>query len=160
MSDGNVRVRDHLRHLGFHVVVIHPKSVADVSRSILLIGIAVGKKKEATRLSADFTTRLKQLTTNAGRGHKTFYEVWHNPYMIPGRETFLADLIRQAGALPIGQTMKGDWPTVEREWLLTQQPEVILVKNAIRQQFYLNNHLWKHTPAVKKKAGLRDSQRR
>ena len=35
MSDGNVSVRDHLQHLGFRVLVIHPKSVADVVDSIL-----------------------------------------------------------------------------------------------------------------------------
>ena len=150
MSDGNVSARDHLRQLGFHVVVIHPKSVADVAQSILSIGKAVGRSREAERVSADFTKRLKQLTTIDGTRQKTFYEVWHKPFMIPGSKTFLADLLRRAGTQPIGQVMSGDWPTVEREWLVTQQPDVILVKSQSRREFFLNSAIWQHTPAVRK----------
>ena len=150
MSDGNVSVRDHLQHLGFRVLVIHPKSVADVVDSILSIGRTLGRSTEAKRLSTDFKKRLEQVRQIGRSGLKTFYEVWHKPFMIPGHKTFLADLLRRAGAQPIGQSMSGDWPTVEREWLIIQQPEVILVKSKARQQFYLNSRIWQHTPAVKK----------
>jgi len=127
MSNGNTKVRDRLRRLNIPVIVIHPKTVDDIADSMRRLGVAVGYETRAEHAAQAFEKRLMQLSKKGQGAISVLYEVASKPMRIPGQTTFLADLIRHAGGIPIGHADQGDWPMVNREWVLTRNPDVMLV---------------------------------
>jgi iron complex transport system substrate-binding protein len=57
---------------------------------------------------------------------KVLFVVWYRPLITVGPNTFIADVIRAAGGIPIGENLKGEWPRLTLEELLPQRPGVIL----------------------------------
>jgi iron complex transport system substrate-binding protein len=57
---------------------------------------------------------------------KVLFVVWYRPLITVGPGTFIADVIRAAGGIPIGENLKGEWPRLTLEELLPLSPDVIL----------------------------------
>ena len=151
MSDGNLKTRDKLRALGVEVMVIHPRKVADIAQSMRRLGHALHRSPAANAIADKFEEDLRAMTATSMNSERVMYEVWHKPLMIPGPQTFLADIIRRAGGQPIKTTIAGDWPRVDLEWAITQNPTLILTQNLKRRQYYLNDKTpWRAVKAVRK----------
>ena len=150
MIDGDLKVKQRLESLGIKIVVIHPKTVREIASSMRFLGQITNRGKQADDRSQSFLNALKTLDNSRTRPRRILYEVWNQPLIIPGPKTFLADLIRLSGGLPIGGQLSGSWPQVDLEWAMSQNPEFILVRNAERKTYFLNSPIWRETSAVKK----------
>jgi len=150
MSDGNLKTRDKLRTLGVEVMVIHPRKVADIAKSMRRLGQALHRSHAADAIADKFEQDLRGMTATSINSEKVMYEVWHKPLMIPGPQTFLADIIRRAGGQPMKTTIAGDWPRVDLEWAISQNPTLILTQSPKRRRYYLNEKApWRAVNAVR-----------
>ena len=121
-----------LRSVGLAVVVLYAPSVEAVYKDIELIGQASGRSVEAAaivgRMQAEFDN-VKAAVAGLP-APRVFYELDATGAIYgPADESFLAEMIERAGAIPItsGSTNKYD---ISVERLIQQDPEVILLADA------------------------------
>lgn len=104
------------------------RSLDDIPRAIHEVGRIVRHSGEADAMAAQMAARIGQLrstpaSTNAPR---VFVEIWSDPLMTAGRDSFVADLIRLAGGRNVGDAAEQDYYEVSNEWVITQNPDVIV----------------------------------
>ncbi|MFN8011530.1 MAG: endonuclease III [Holophagaceae bacterium] len=82
-----------------------------------LFGLEGLAEERAAALEAALPARPRQ-------GPRTLVLIWHRPWMSAGPDTYLGDLVRQAGFTPIGPPR---WATLDEAGLRGQDPELILL---------------------------------
>ena len=125
-------VIDELAGLGYPVLVLYPESLDAVLDNIELVGTALNATTEAATVVADLQTRIdvvRHALPSAGIP-RVFYEVgvFEGAIYTAGEDSFLADVIAQAGGSPI----TGDALTtaIDLEDLVAADPELILLGDA------------------------------
>jgi iron complex transport system substrate-binding protein len=100
--------------------------------SIEHLGQILGHAAEARSLAAKLQVRIDGVEKRiAGQPKpKALFVVWYRPLITVGPNTFIADVIRAAGGIPVGADLKGEWPRLSLEELLAQNPDVILFPKA------------------------------
>ncbi|MDO5843931.1 MAG: cobalamin-binding protein [Methanocorpusculum sp.] len=144
---------DHLRQLGFTVIVIDQNTIADVYKAINTIGSACGKEKEAADLIGDMKNKIDEITkkvSSAETKPKVMHAMSVDPYWISGGNTFQDELIALAGGQNAFSDVDG-WGTVTLEKLITTDPEIILTdpgadmgtvgENTLQQAFFKDSRL-------------------
>jgi len=64
----------------------------------------------------------------AGRDRpRVLVEVWGTPLTTAGKDSFMNDLITMAGGVPLGADLPGSYVRVSTEWVLRENPDVILL---------------------------------
>jgi iron complex transport system substrate-binding protein len=120
---------DQLERLGIPLYGVTAGTLAGTLASIEDLGRILGRASEARSLVAEMQGRIDRLEKRiAGQPKpKVLFVVWYRPLITVGPGTFIADVIRAAGGLPIGENLKGEWPRLTLEELLPQDPGVILL---------------------------------
>ena len=121
-----------LTDLGYLVLVLYPRSLAEVSADIALVGEALDLQAEAAEVTATMAERVaavEDAVSGADRP-RIFYEVsiFEGTIYTAGEASFLASLIEIGGGDPI----TGDALTtaIALEDLVAADPEVILLGDA------------------------------
>ncbi|ASJ10784.1 iron ABC transporter ATP-binding protein [Thermococcus sp. P6] len=112
------------------VVIIDPKNITDIYRSIELLGKITNSEEEARRVVADMKAEVDYVTSMvAGEPKpKVLFITWWNPIWVPGNGTFQDDLIRLAGGENVFHDVNG-WAQVSMEQVLERDPEVIILSS-------------------------------
>jgi iron complex transport system substrate-binding protein len=121
-----------LDHIGLPVYVASdPHSVEEMIASVEHIGSALGAEKSAAALAGNLRGRLADLGRRlAGAApRRVLFIVWTEPLISVGRDTFIADALRRAGARSVIDT-KAEWPHVSLEEIVRMQPEVLVFASA------------------------------
>lgn len=128
-------VGEQLVELGIPVIVLHPESIQGVLDNADLLGRVTGTARGAADLKRQITAdisavdeRVKTLT--GAQRPLVYYEVWSNPIMTAGPNTFIHELITRAGGVNLGATATTAWPTLSLEELLSRQPQVMFYGHA------------------------------
>ena len=58
---------------------------------------------------------------------RIYVEVWGDPIMVVGPNTFLHDMVVLAGGIPLGEDLKKKYEQVSMEWAVAENPDVILI---------------------------------
>jgi iron complex transport system substrate-binding protein len=118
---------ESLERLGIPVYATDARTVEGMLESVRQIGALVGKEPEGDALAASLDARLDALRARlAGRAVKrVFFVVWQDPLITTGRNTFIADALRWAGARQVLR-LRQDWPHVSLEELVARQPEFLI----------------------------------
>ncbi len=66
-----------------------------------------------------------------------FHPIWKKPWMGIGRDTYVRDVLRCAGAVNVCDALEGRYPVVDPEWLRTQHVDVVV----------LPDEPWEFTPS-------------
>ena len=82
-----------------HVVVVHPRTVADNLGLYALLGGIFGRDEEAARLAAGFGQASAELAAVAARlpREAVLYPIWREPWMTVRRDTYIASMLAAAG---------------------------------------------------------------
>jgi iron complex transport system substrate-binding protein len=120
---------DQLERLGIPLYGVTASSLAQTLASIEDLGNILGRAAEARSLVAQMQARIARVEKRIeGQPKpKVLFVVWYRPLITVGPSTFIADVIREAGGIPIGENLKGEWPRLTLEELLPQDPAVILL---------------------------------
>jgi iron complex transport system substrate-binding protein len=152
-----------LEHLGIAVYATDPRTVEQVLSSTERLGRLIrggGAKVEGTDKGGELATQLRSrlgIVRDAIAGvapKSVFFVVWQEPLITVGRNTFLADALRWAGARPALAPAQ-DWPNVSLEAVIRAAPEYLIFSSddrakALQQIAGLRNQPgWKTLAAMR-----------
>lgn len=117
-----------LERLGIPLYGVAADTVEGTLASIEDLGKILGREAEARRLVQDLRNRraaVAQKVADRVRP-RVLYVVWYPPLITAGQSTFVSDVIRCAGGVPVVDGLAGDWPHLSLEEALRRDPDVIL----------------------------------
>ena len=120
-----------MEETGLVVLALRPATLEDIYANIQLVGRATNHAEEAKMLVADMRRRAEAVsavvaTIPDDERPTVFYEVWDDPLMTAGPNTFIGQLIELAGGQSIFADVTEDWPQVSAEVIVERNPTVIL----------------------------------
>ena len=128
-SQRSLEATDSLRNLGYNVLVLDPSNVSDVLQDILLVGRATDRYSEAVSLESELRQRIDDISSQAADATftpKVYNEIWAEPFMAAGPETFIDELITLAGGENIFHDATTRWPSVSSESIIEKNPDVMV----------------------------------
>jgi iron complex transport system substrate-binding protein len=146
---------DQLERMGIPLYGVTASTLAGTLSSIENLGQVLGHGPEAKMLVARLQARISRVekTSKGQPSPKVLFVVWYRPLITVGSKTFIADVIRAAGGIPVGDNLKGEWPRLNLEELLRRDPDVILLPKTDSFSPGLNEFRtlpgWKSLRAVK-----------
>ncbi|MGC8943841.1 MAG: helical backbone metal receptor [Caldisericia bacterium] len=144
----------NLKKLNINVLAFDPKNVDELFDLILKIGKLVDKREEANNLVSGMKEKKDLIIKKSEslKKKKVYLEIWNNPYMSVGENTYLNNLIEEVGGINIAKKAKGDWPILSQESIITENPEVIIIAYMGQNiEEILNRPGWENIDAVKNK---------
>lgn len=120
--DENTRAAaDALAAAGLKLLVLRIRSLKDCLAAYRQLGEAVGLPAAGREWADALQGCLKP---RPRRGPRTLVLVWKGPWMSAGPDTYVGDLVRQAGMTPIGPDR---YPTLSEDDLDALDPQVLLL---------------------------------
>jgi iron complex transport system substrate-binding protein len=118
-----------LERIGIPVFLLSGRGLAGVYSSVVSIGHALGRDKEAADLLAKLKAREEKVRAIAETGsHPTvFLALQLDPCITAGKGAFITELIGIAGARSVTADLPQDWLRVSLEAILPRNPEYILL---------------------------------
>jgi iron complex transport system substrate-binding protein len=126
-------LREQLAERGVDVLLLPCESWNELRAAATAIGDALDQPESAQAWRDGLDRRLAALQQRVARLRGTrpapsiYVEVWGSPIMTAGRDSFLNEIIRTAGARPVGASLRGRYQAVSSEWVLKEDPDVILL---------------------------------
>jgi iron complex transport system substrate-binding protein len=116
-----------LEQLGIAAYATDPHTVEDVIASAAKLAAVIGAQDAGAALEADLRARLAELKRRVGSlpPKRVLFVVWAEPLISVGRDTFIADALRWAGAESVVQSSQS-WPHVSLEDAVRLQPDVLV----------------------------------
>lgn len=115
--------------LSIPVYVTNPRTVQDVIATIRLLGMVTGESGRGAEIATEMERRLELIEERVSLlpRVRVLYLLQQDPLIVPGKHTFLNDLINLAGGVSISGEEAADYPQFSRETVLVRAPEVILL---------------------------------
>jgi iron complex transport system substrate-binding protein len=126
------RAADRLEALGLTVVVLEPKSHADVQRVLLKVAQALGlpqPEAEAQRLWRTIDAGVQAASQSIRperRSQRVYFEVNRAPYAA-GPTSFIGETLARLGARNIIPAAQGPFPKINPEFVVRANPDVVMV---------------------------------
>jgi len=124
-----VETAHQLERVGIPVYGVRARTVEETLESIRQLGVVLGREMVAQRLVAQLRARVHAVEQSvSGRPRpKVLFVVWYRPLITAGPDTFIADVIRRAGGISLGDTLRGDWPRLSLEDMVRRDPDILLL---------------------------------
>lgn len=116
-----------LEQLGIAAYATDPRTVEDILTSTAKLAGVIGVPDAGAALEANLRARLTGLKrrVSALLPKRVLFVVWAEPLISVGRDTFIADALRWAGAESVVQSSQ-NWPQVSLEEVVRLQPDVLV----------------------------------
>ncbi len=131
------RASERLEALGLKVVVLEPKTHADVRRVLGVVGQVLGvpQAEGADRLwrviDAAVQAAAQSLPPKA-RGTRVYFEVSRGPYAA-SESSFIGETLTRLGARNVVPASLGPFPRLNPEYVVRANPDVIMIGNRSMQ---------------------------
>ena len=139
-----------LRALRIPVFHNEPRTLADISRSLVQLGRVAGTEPYAEKAAGDFAAAVAELRAQyAGRlPVPLFYQLWTDPLLTINGEHLISDVVRLCGGANIFADLKALVPTVSAEAVVAAKPEVIVTTSG---EFSNDEafRVWKKFPSMR-----------
>lgn len=155
IKDGNpIGVIRRLQELDIPVFAVNPRDLESVMTSLSDIGALLGAKEKADEVVADMKNRINRVRQKVDEiSHRpgVFFQIGVSPTVSAGTDTFIHELIVQAGGRNLAADNTG-YPRYTTEEVLALAPEVIVVTSMAREQVFdkvlKKWQKWEDLPAV------------
>lgn len=123
------KMRDQFRKEGFKVIHMEENSVEEVYSKIEELGKAINKEENAATL----VNYIKSNLTKTAEAYKNFpkvkvyYEINYCYKCVPGKDSYITELIKLVGGEPIFSDRPGIAPSVQWDEVVKANPDVILM---------------------------------
>jgi iron complex transport system substrate-binding protein len=116
-----------LENLGISSYATDPHTLEDIIASSKKLSDVLGVPEAGASLAADMQRHLADLQKRlrALPPKRVLFVVWTQPLMSVGKDTFIADALRHAGAVSIVDAEQ-DWPQVSLEEVARLQPDFLV----------------------------------
>ncbi len=116
-----------LDDLNIPVYTTDPHNVQEILSSTIKLADVLGAAQNGVALAGEMQQRLSDLQQRVGElpAKRVLFVVWTEPLITIGKNTFIADALRKAGAVSIVETTQ-DWPKVSLEEIVRLQPEFLV----------------------------------
>jgi iron complex transport system substrate-binding protein len=159
LTDGHSESIKQLDELGISFLVIDPKSIEDIFRSIDILGKATGSTKAADDLTAEMKRAIEDVEQRvAGAPRlKVIYLIdttdLSNPWTA-GPGSFVDYLITLAGGVNVAASAPSAWAQLSVEEIINGDPDIIILPGEHGTAFTAPEKLegdpaWRETTAVK-----------
>ncbi|NJB68116.1 iron complex transport system substrate-binding protein [Desulfobaculum xiamenense] len=156
VRDGTPRdTVDALERFGIPVFAVENGTLDKVVDSVLAIGDALGRTKEARTVADNMRRRIdavRETAAHATTRPGVLYQINAEPIIAPGYGTFLDEIIRLAGGRNL-TAATGGYPRFTMEQAIALAPEVIIVPSMDRASTFARAAAawreWPHVPAVR-----------
>lgn len=107
-------------------------TLSDIPQAIEVVGECLNHSTEARALAENIRRHMAELKTamaaRAGAARPSvFLEIWNDPFMTVGKNSFVSELVTLAGGRNIGDTVTNrDYYAVSSEWVLAQDPDIVI----------------------------------
>jgi len=130
-SSGHEPVIKALTQANIKVIALDAKTFEDVYSNIELVGKITDHETEAVSVVDGMKSRVAAVTQKIAsvaqdKRPTVFWEVWNEPLMTAGPNTFFGQMIGLAGGVSIFADVTGDWPQVSAEEIIKRNPDFIL----------------------------------
>ncbi len=104
-----------------------PHTVAEIISSSKNLADVLGAPEAGAAVAAEMQHRLADLQARLGAlpAKRVLFAVWTEPLISIGKDTFIADALRRAGAVSIVDSSQ-DWPQVNLEEVARLQPDFLV----------------------------------
>ncbi len=155
IKDGNpIGVIRRLQELDIPVFAVNPRDLESVMTSLSDIGALLGAKEKADAVVADMKTRINRVRQKVEEiSHRpgVFFQIGVSPIVSAGTDTFIHELIVEAGGRNLAADNTG-YPRYTTEEVLALAPEIIVVTSMARAQMFdkvlKKWQKWEDLPAV------------
>ncbi|MCX6062779.1 MAG: cobalamin-binding protein [Caldiserica bacterium] len=135
VTDGTpLAVVERLRRMGRKVFADDPKSLSEIVDAIRSLSVVLGVPDRGFEVAlsmhrsiARVSAAAKKLTSKPA----VYIEIWNSPLMSAGKGTFVSDLISIAGGSNIADEAKTAWPVLSEEYVISHNPDVIVVASGM-----------------------------
>ena len=120
---------EQLKDHNIAVFVTDPHDLEGVFRSITQVGEILGKSEQAKSVVASLRQRSVsvEMRVKPLPRVRIFYQLSAEPLYTAGKDSFVTDLIRRAGAESVTAQVPGAWPKYSAESALAAKPEAIIL---------------------------------
>lgn len=130
-DSGQESVIEALEQANVKVIAVKAASFDDVYANLETVGKITGHDTEAAAVVTGMKARVETVTNLvAGISEENrptiFWEVWDEPMMTAGPETYIGQLISMAGGINIFADLQEDYPQVSPEEIIKRNPNFIL----------------------------------
>jgi iron complex transport system substrate-binding protein len=121
-----------LEKFGIPYYVSKDATISDVIDEIRDIAYLTGHKSKGDELSDSYKKIVAELSKSIGSQDsrpKVYWEVYNNPYMSIGKNSFMTDVVKICGGKNIFDDVEQDYPVVSEETIIASNPDFILLPN-------------------------------
>lgn len=146
-----------LQDMGISVYVSKAASVDDVKKEIIEIGTITGHSAEAEDVVKEMNILLAEARNKSAEAKKNssspliYWQVWDDPLMAAGKNSFINDIITLAGGINIFGEENSDYPIISDEAVIAAKPQFIFISKASDNYSVTNNKIMFY--AMKKDSG-------
>jgi len=123
------KIRDRFIKEGYKVIHMDETSLEEVYSKIILLGNEIGLEKNADKLVTQIKTDIRNTVEKYKNAPKVsvYYEINYFYKCVPGKDSYITELIKMVGGDPIYSEREGIAPSVTWEEVVKANPDVILV---------------------------------
>ncbi|WOT06748.1 ABC transporter substrate-binding protein [Shewanella youngdeokensis] len=124
-----LQLKAKLEALGINVIHMEESSLAEVYQKIALLGKTIDHQQQADALVSSIKTELTEIATQYSSypSPKVYYEINYFYKCVPGKHSYMTELIELVGARAILSERDGIAPMVTWPEVVAQNPDVILL---------------------------------
>jgi iron complex transport system substrate-binding protein len=158
--DNHQPLMETLEQFKIPCLAIGAESLDELYVEVAMLGNVTGHAEEATKLISQMKRRVEQLTAKVklipdGEKHKVFYEVWDDPLMSAGPDSFIGEALRLAGLNNIFSDATTTYPKVSDEVVVARNPDVIISPSTHASKVSIEKLLerqgWSEVKAIQEK---------
>jgi iron complex transport system substrate-binding protein len=147
----------NLERLGVPVLALGPETLAELYDETRMLGQVTGNSTQAETLVESMQQRVATVVRRvpAEGGPKVFFQVWNDPLMSAGRDSFIGELLSLAGLQNLFDETPIRYPKVNPEVVVAGDPDVILAPSMhaapVTIESILTRPGWSRVRAIREK---------
>ncbi len=151
----SARDRSAFKKLNLKLLVIEPRRLDDIPRTLRLLGRVAGTQAEAGSAARDFERRRDALRNRyADRPVvRAYFQIALTPLLTVNREHIISDVLRLCGAENVFANARPLTPVVSDEALVREQPQVLLGIADTKEQSDAISSQWRELPLLAARKG-------
>jgi iron complex transport system substrate-binding protein len=121
-----------LASLGIDYISVDPKNIDELINTIEQIGVITGAMQRAADINSNIKKTVGRIDiwvskVDIPERPSVYVEIWHDPIMSPGKNSFLDDMIEKAGGINITSDLKRAYSRIDPEQIIYRNPEKIVL---------------------------------